>query len=72
MAKFNYDLSFSAGSQQEADKKVNALCILGTKVSAEALETLSAKLTGPQLERLAYVLKNEPGMAALAINYLGV
>ena len=58
MAKYKYNLEISAQDEKEADKKINALAVLGQKLSAE------------ELEKLAHIVKNEPGKLAMARAYL--
>lgn len=60
MKKYSYDLVISARTEQEADTKMNALSVL------------AAKLTDTELEKLAYVVENEPGKTALAKRALGL
>lgn len=60
MPSFEYDLKISAPSEKEADVKMKALTVFA--------ENFSAK----ELDRLAYVIKNEPGKIALAKQSLGL
>ena len=60
MSKFSYDLEISASNEQEADTKM------------QALTTLAAKLTAKELEKLAYIIKNDPVKTAMAKQALGV
>lgn len=60
MSKFSYDLEISADSENEADTKMKALTILAIKLSAT------------ELEKLAWIVKNDPVKTALAKKALGV
>lgn len=60
MSKFSYDLEISASSENEADTKMNALTILAIKLSAA------------ELDKLAWIVKNDPIKTALAKKALGV
>ena len=60
MSKFSYDLEISASSENEADTKMNALTILALKLSAA------------ELDKLAWIVKNDPIKTALAKKALGV
>lgn len=60
MNKYSYDLDISARTEQEADTKMKALTVL------------AAKLSDKELEKLAYVVQNEPGKTALAKRALGL
>lgn len=60
MSKFSYDLEISASSENEADTKMNALTILAIKLSAT------------ELDKLAWIVKNDPIKTALAKKALGV
>jgi len=60
MNKYSYDLDISARTEQEADTKMKALTIL------------ASKLTDKELEKLAYVVQNEPGKTAIAKSALGL
>lgn len=60
MEKFNYELAISARTESEADKKIEALIVLG------------AKLSTLELEKLADIIKNDPIKTAMAKKALGV
>ncbi len=60
MKKFNYDLAITASTEEEADKKVQALSVL------------ASKLTAQELDKLAYIVKNDPIKTAMAKQALGV
>lgn len=60
MNKYSYDLDISARTEQEADTKMKALTVL------------AARLSDKELEKLAYVVQNEPGKTALAKRALGL
>lgn len=60
MAKFNYDISIEAPTEQEADTKMCALTILASRLSAK------------ELEKLAHIVKNDPVKLSLAKKALGV
>jgi hypothetical protein len=60
MAKFSYDISIEASGEGEADTKM------------KALTTLASKLTAKELEKLAWIVKNDPAKTALAKKALGV
>lgn len=53
-------MDISAKSEKEADTKMKALTVL------------AAKLSDTELEKLAYVVQNEPGKTALAKRALGL
>ncbi len=60
MKKYNYELEIAASNEKEADVKMEALTIL------------AAKLTAKELEKLAYIVKNDPIKTAMAKKALGV
>ena len=60
MKKYSYDISVEATSEAEAVTKMKALVVLASKLSAQ------------ELDRLAYIVKNDPVKTALAKQYLGV
>ena len=60
MRKFTCDFSIPANTEAEAETKMNALRILATL------------LTARELEKLAYVIKNDPIKTSMAKAYLGV
>ncbi|MGQ0829344.1 MAG: hypothetical protein ACT4ON_13230 [Bacteroidota bacterium] len=60
MAKFNYDFSIQAVTESEADSKMKSLTILAQRLSAK------------ELEKLAYIVKNDPVKLAMAKSALGV
>ncbi|MGE0566958.1 MAG: hypothetical protein AB7O73_03335 [Bacteroidia bacterium] len=60
MAKFNYDISIEAPTEQESDTKMSALTVL------------ASRLTAKELEKLAHIVKNDPVKLSLAKKALGV
>ena len=60
MAKYNYDISIEALTEQEADTKMSALTIL------------ASRLTAKEIEKLAHIVKNDPVKLSLAKKALGV
>jgi hypothetical protein len=60
MKKYNYELEIGASNEKEADIKMEALIIL------------AAKLNAKELDKLAYIVKNDPVKTALAKKALGV
>ncbi len=60
MAKYNYDISIEAPTEQEAETKMKALTVLASRLSAK------------ELEKLAHIVKNDPVKLALAKKALGV
>ena len=60
MKKYSYDISIEAGSETEADTKMKALI------------TLTSKLSAKELDKLAWIVKNDPAKTALAKKALGV
>ena len=60
MKKFTYEISIEAKEEKEADAKIAALTVL------------AAKLSAPELTRLAHIVKHDPVKTALAKKYLGV
>jgi hypothetical protein len=60
MTKYTYELDITASNEQEADTKMKALTVL------------ASRLTAKELEKLAYVVKNEPMKLAMAKKALGV
>ena len=60
MTKYNYDLEISASTQKEAD------------IKSAAISILASKLTATELEKLAYIVKNDPVKTAMAKQALGV
>lgn len=60
METFKYELAISAGTEHEADIKAQALSVLASRLSAK------------ELEKLAYIVKNDPIKTALAKKALGV
>ncbi len=59
MEKFNYTMSIEAADKPEADTKMKALTVLASKLKAK------------ELEKLAWVVKNDPVKTALAKQALG-
>lgn len=60
MAKFNYEISIEAPTEQEADKKMKAISVLASKLNVK------------ELDKLAYIVKNDPVKLAMAKSALGV
>ena len=60
MKTHSYEISIPAPSEAEANIKMKALTIL------------ASKLTAKELERLAYVVQNDPVKTAFAKRALGV
>jgi len=60
MKKFTYEIIIEAAHELEANTKMQALI------------TLAAKLTMKELEKLAWIIKNDPIKTALAKKALGV
>lgn len=60
MAKYTYDISIEAPTEQEADIKM------------KSLSTLASKLSTKELEKLADIVKNDPVKLSLAKKALGV
>ena len=60
MKEYTYDITINAANEAEAEAKL------------KALSTLGVKLTARELEKLAWVVKNDPVKTALAKRALGV
>jgi ribosomal 50S subunit-associated protein YjgA (DUF615 family) len=60
MKKYKYEIEISGKSEAEADSKMDALSVLG------------AKLTDKELQRLKHVVLHEPVKLAMAKGALGV
>jgi len=60
MKKYSYTINIEAQSESEADTKMKALV------------TLASKLSAKELDKLAWVVKNDPAKTALAKQALGV
>jgi len=60
MPKFNYNMSVEASSKPEADTKMKALTILASNLNVK------------ELDKLAWIVKNDPAKTALAKQALGV
>ena len=60
MQKFNYTITIEAPAKQEADTKMKALAVLASHLNAK------------ELEKLAWIVKNDPAKTALAKQALGV
>ncbi len=60
MKTYSYDFDIVATNEKEADIKIKALTIL------------ASNLTAKELEKLAWIIKNDPAKTALAKQYLGV
>lgn len=58
MEKHNFTLTIEAKSDTDAEQKVKSLIILASKLSSK------------ELDKLAYVVKNDPIKTALAKRYL--
>jgi hypothetical protein len=59
MIKFSYAIMVEAATKAEADTKMRALTVLASKLSAK------------ELDKLAWVVKNDPVKTALAKQALG-
>lgn len=59
MPKHSYDIEINASSEQEADAKMKAVMVLLSKLSSR------------ELEKLAYIIQNDPKTTALAKQFLG-
>jgi hypothetical protein len=60
MQKFSYKIDISAASEKEAITKMKALTVL------------ASKLKDKELEKLAYIIQNDPIKTAMAKTALGV
>ncbi len=60
MPKFNYDIIIESPTELEADKKMKAISVLASKLSTK------------ELEKMAYIIKNDPAKLAMAKSALGV
>jgi len=60
MKTFSYDFDITAPNEKDADTKMKALTVLASNLSAK------------ELEKLAWILKNDPAKTAMAKQYLGV
>ena len=60
MKKYSYDINIEAASEADADTKMKALI------------TLASKLSAKELDKLAWIVKNDPTKTALAKKALGV
>ena len=60
MNSYDYELSIPAQTEEEADKKV------------EALTDLASRLPADDLAALAHVVTTDPDTIALAKDYLGI
>jgi hypothetical protein len=60
MKKYSYDINIEAQNDAEALTKMKALV------------TLAGKLSAKELDKLAWVVKNDPAKTALAKQALGV
>jgi hypothetical protein len=60
MKKFRYELTIEATAEKEA------------LVKMQAVVTLVSKLSANELDKLAYIVKNDPVKLAMAKNALGV
>ena len=60
MKKYEYDISIQAASEAEAESKM------------KSITTLAAKLSEKELEKLAWIIKNDPAKTAMAKKALGV
>ena len=60
MKKYSYDFEIEANTEKEADAKMQALTII------------AGKLNNRELEKLAWIIKNDPIKTALAKQALGV
>jgi hypothetical protein len=60
MKKYNYTITIEAPIEAEADAKMKALTVLASKLNVK------------ELEKLAWIVKNDPVKTALAKKALGV
>ena len=60
MKKYSYDFEIEANTEKEADAKMQALTII------------AGKLNNRELEKLAWIIKNDPIKTALEKQALGV
>jgi len=60
MKKYSYDINIEAQNDAEALTKMKALA------------TLASKLSAKELDKLAWIVKNDPAKTALAKKALGV
>lgn len=60
MAKFSYNITIEAPSESEADKKMNSLIVLASKLKTS------------EVEKLAHIVKNDPVKTAMAKAALGM
>ena len=60
MTKFNYTITVEAKEKAEADTKM------------KALTTLASNLSAKELDKLAWIVKNDPAKTKLAKQFLGV
>ena len=60
MKKYSYDFEIEANTEKEADAKMQALTII------------AGQLNNRELEKLAWIIKNDPIKTALAKQALGV
>ena len=60
MTKFNYTMTIEAPAKPEADTKMKALA------------TLASRLSAKELDKLAWIVKNDPVKTAIAKQALGV
>lgn len=60
MKSYSYKITLEEKSEQDADAKIEALSILGKKLSVK------------ELSKLAHIVKTDPVKTALAKRYLGV
>lgn len=60
MTKFSYTMTIEAPTEQEADKKINALKVLASKLKTN------------EVEKLALIVAKDPAKTAMAKAYLGL
>jgi hypothetical protein len=60
MKKFRYEITIEANAEKEA------------LIKMQAVVTLVSKLSANELDKLAYIVKNDPVKLAMAKNALGV
>jgi len=60
MSKFSYTMTIEAPSEQEADKKINAMKVLASKLKTN------------EVEKLAQIVAKDPVKTAMAKAYLGL
>lgn len=83
MKKFTYDFAISEETEKDADYKMQSLTKLASMISPAdlskliqsnlpALVIMASGLSRNELDKLAYMLKNDPIKTAMAKKALGV